>query len=217
MASQLRTALHAALAHHTLSGKVLDLGGARSSAYARFLGGTFSLTIVNTDPDAEPDVVHDLEAPLPFADGSYNGALLINILEHVYGAERLLGECARVLVPGGQLVLSVPFLFPVHPSPRDFWRFTPEALERMLVAAGFADVRVELLGSGVFSARALLLERLLPFPLRALYRSTLAPLARFCDVLLARAARSLGRQYRREDYALGFLVTAHKRGKAPRE
>lgn len=211
MASTLRHKLHTALADVSLSGKVLDLGGARSSAYHRFLGGTYEVTIVNIDEAAAPDVVHDLEKPLPFADASYDGVLLINVLEHIYEDEQLLSESHRVLASGGRIVITVPFLFPVHPSPHDFWRFTDEGLSHMLEKAGFSDVKVTPLGGGVFTAQAFLFERLLPPVLKLVYNSICTPLARLADVLFTRLARLLGKQYRPDDYPLGYLVTATKR------
>jgi hypothetical protein len=35
----------------------------------------------------------------------------------------------RVLKPDGRIIVSVPFLFPVHDAPHDYWRFTKYALE----------------------------------------------------------------------------------------
>ncbi len=45
---------------------------------------------------------------LPFADGSFASVSLLDVLEHVDQQERLLTEIARVLHPGGRLVVTVP-------------------------------------------------------------------------------------------------------------
>ncbi len=50
----------------------------------------------------------DLNEPLPFPDGSYCGISLLDVIEHVVKAEQLIGECRRVLRPGGWLLLSTP-------------------------------------------------------------------------------------------------------------
>ena len=212
MSSPLRTAEYAVLKQMTLSGNVLDLGGGRDSLYRHLFKGTFSLTMVNKDPEANPDMLHDLEEPLPFKDETYDGVLLINVLEHIYNFEQLLAESARVLVVGGSIVIAVPFLFPIHPSPKDFWRFTDEALSRMLTEAGFDDINSTVLGSGVFSARALLLQRLLPPYVRVMYNLFFMPLAKLCDAFFVYIARVFHKKYQAGDYALGFLVTAKKRG-----
>jgi hypothetical protein len=40
----------------------------------------------------------------------------------------------RVLKPGGRLVLTTRFCFPLHERPGDFWRFTPYTLTRLFAA-----------------------------------------------------------------------------------
>ncbi|MCJ2052766.1 class I SAM-dependent methyltransferase [Methylobacterium sp. J-070] len=45
---------------------------------------------------------------LPFADGSFDGAVLLNALHHVPDPPRALVEATRVLVPGGRLVVVEP-------------------------------------------------------------------------------------------------------------
>lgn len=57
-------------------------------------------------------VIHDVRKPLPFADGSIDAVYSAHLLEHLYleEADRLLGECHRVLIPGGILRVVVPDL-----------------------------------------------------------------------------------------------------------
>ncbi len=45
---------------------------------------------------------------LPLADQSFDGVLLLDVLEHVSDQQAVLREIQRVLKPGGTLVLSVP-------------------------------------------------------------------------------------------------------------
>ena len=45
---------------------------------------------------------------LPFADASFDGVFLINVLEHVASVPDVLGECARVLQDGGVLLAVTP-------------------------------------------------------------------------------------------------------------
>ena len=48
---------------------------------------------------------------LPFASGAFAGVLSHAVIEHVADADRYLGECARVLEPGGWMYLSTsPYL-----------------------------------------------------------------------------------------------------------
>jgi SAM-dependent methyltransferase len=97
-----------------------------------------------------PSVAGDLNHPLPFADASLDGVSLVEVIEHIVRAESLVEEIARVLRPGGWLVLTTPNV--VHWTYR--WRtltghapkqegyhyrfFTRDRLERMLAERGFA-------------------------------------------------------------------------------
>lgn len=208
--SLLRLEEHKALASVSLSGRVLDLGGDKNSEYLRFIGGNFETTSVNMSEDARPDIFHDLEKPLPLSDASYDHVLLINVLEHIFEYQALLSEACRVVRPGGSIVIVVPYLFPVHPSPDDFHRLTKTALERALQKAGFADSRITALGSGVFAAQYLLLDRLLPKPLRAVSFFTWRYVVRALDTLLVQIANLLGKHYLPEEYALGYCAVARK-------
>lgn len=51
----------------------------------------------------------DLTA-LTFADASFDAVLSFEVLEHVPDYRAALGECARVLGPGGMLLLTAPFI-----------------------------------------------------------------------------------------------------------
>lgn len=208
--SLLRRFEHRALSGIVLSGHVLDLGGARGAEYLSHIKGSFDTFAVNLDVGAKPDLFHDLEKPLPLTNASYDHALLVNVLEHIYGYRDLIREAARVVKPGGSVVAVTPFLFPEHPDPKDYWRFTGEALREEFRRAGLADIRIEPLGSGVFAARYLFLERLMPRFLRALGARLMHLLVPFLDRGFAALSRLLGKRYAPADYALGYLAIARK-------
>jgi SAM-dependent methyltransferase len=95
-----------------------------------------------------PAPVHegDLHA-LAHADGSFDGAVCGEVLEHLDDDRAAMAEIARVLAPGGVLVASVP-ANPWRYDWLDHWaghrrRYTPAGLEAPLREAGFAEVRVE--------------------------------------------------------------------------
>jgi SAM-dependent methyltransferase len=209
--SLLRRAEHAALSTVTLSGSVLDLGGEKDAGYLSFIQGNFTTIAVNIDEDAKPDIFHDLEKPLDMIkDASYDHVLAMNVLEHIFNYQKFLDEAVRVLKPNGTLVVIVPFLFPVHPSPNDYWRFTHMTLRREFENRGLSEIAITPLGTGVFSARYVMLDRLLPNPLRIFNYYTFRIIAEFLDCSFVRMAKKLGKKYVPADYALGYLITGRK-------
>lgn len=56
-----------------------------------------------------PSVQSDMHN-LPFRDNSFSGAFCLHVLEHVRDDVKCLGELLRVLGPGGQAVIMVPFM-----------------------------------------------------------------------------------------------------------
>jgi SAM-dependent methyltransferase len=66
---------------------------------------------------------------LSFPPESFAFVLSDQVLEHVEGDPcQAIGECHRVLQPGGIALHTTCFINPVHGAPKDFWRFTPDAL-----------------------------------------------------------------------------------------
>jgi len=82
----------------------------------------------------------------PFADGTYDSALATEVLEHCPDPQVILREIFRVLKPGSPLVLTVPFIWPTHESPFDFYRYTPFGLKYQLELAGFENLGISCLG-----------------------------------------------------------------------
>lgn len=115
-----------------LDGRVLDLGGHRGHVRGVFRPRDDSGWIyLNLDAAREPDVVA-LGESIPFRNGSFDAVLCTQVLEHVQDERAVVGEIARILRPGGRLLLSVPFLFPIHAHPEDNRRFTDQGLRRLL-------------------------------------------------------------------------------------
>lgn len=137
-----------------LSGKILDLGSTGKASYLRFLKSG-EATFLRLDIEKKDDVDYQIDFeqdPLPFADNSVDHILVFNLLEHIYNVKFLAGEMRRVLKPGGRVIGSAPFLARIHPDPRDFFRYSQEALQRIFQESGFQEIDVKNLGFGPFAA-----------------------------------------------------------------
>lgn len=93
----------------------------------------------------KPDVLADAKR-LPFQSNSFDIALLIQVLEHVDTADKVIEEAARVLKPNGVLVISVPFFYPLHDMPYDWGRYTSTALKSFINQSGLRLVKIKAQG-----------------------------------------------------------------------
>lgn len=89
------------------------------------------LVTLDINPLHHPDVVADVCA-LPFADNHFDAVCLIEVLEHIPEPFTAVSEIGRVLKPQGVLLFSVPFIFPMHDKPHDYFRFTVFGLQHLL-------------------------------------------------------------------------------------
>lgn len=92
---------------------------------------------IGCDLDTGAEVLIEPGMPLPLADGVADGVVSFQVLEHVWDLDWYLGECRRLLKPGGWLLLSTHGVWPYHPHPTDFRRWTRDGLERELTERGF--------------------------------------------------------------------------------
>lgn len=151
-----------------IMGRVLDIGHGGDTAYLDFLPPQAGRILETIDPKLGSAIDFETDR-LPYQDASFDGVLLLNVLEHVFAYDHLLRESARLLKPGAPLVGFTPFLVRYHPDPRDFFRYTDEALRRMLDASGYHDVSVVPVGEGPFLAALNVFVLSLPRPLRLIF------------------------------------------------
>jgi SAM-dependent methyltransferase len=76
-------------------------------------------------------------AALPFRDRAFDAAVHIVTIEHLREPARALEEMARVLTPGGVLLIAAPHEWEVHQAPHDYFRYTRYGLTYLLDRAGF--------------------------------------------------------------------------------
>ncbi len=156
--------------------RVAEFGSGRGefSRLLRELGYDVTCVDINSDnikwleESGFNGFVADLNEPLAqVGDGKYDGAFMLEVIEHIPKAELFLRETYRILKPNGYLVLSTPNPYSIwHRLPMMFGRpiraegyhyrfFTYRSLLQALRHAGF-ECKIEMHSSAGFGINFLL-------------------------------------------------------------
>lgn len=100
-------------------------------------------------PLVRADVRH-----IPFRDAMFDVATSFDVLQSIEDDRRAVGEMARVLRPGGRLVLTVAALEALRGDHSEVWRevrrYTPASARALVAAAGLRVERVSFLFASLF-------------------------------------------------------------------
>lgn len=94
-------------------------------------------------------------ASIPVAPSSFDAILCAEVLEHVPEPVKVVRELARILKPGGKLILTAPLGSGVHQEPHHYYGgYTEYWYRKFLSEAGFDNITVEAnAGSFLFYAQ----------------------------------------------------------------
>jgi len=150
MKTQRRILLDLYLAKSTplMTGDVIDIGGKKENKRGDFrppLSQVKSWRYANIDKSTDPDYCCSAES-IPVSDNYFDTAFLCEVLEHLEKPEEVLREAFRILNRGGNVIISAPFLFPVHADPYDFQRWTETKIRLALESIGFSDIKITPMG-----------------------------------------------------------------------
>ena len=161
-------------AGHVGGREVLDAGCGEGYGSAILAGAAKSVLGIDLDRDviehaAEnyPAVHFDAGdlAAFPFPDGSFDAVVSLQVVEHLQSPRDFAAECARVLRPGGTLLISTPNRLTFSPegirNPFHTVEFAPAELRGLLEAR----FEVGMLGGTFHGPRLALVERLIRRPL----------------------------------------------------
>ena len=165
----------------------------------------FHVLSLDIDSNREPDIVGDI-CKTDFGEGRFDAVVLCEVLEHLKHPDQGLANIHKMLKPGGTLILSTPFIFPVHDRPHDYFRFTRYGLELLLES--FGDVVITERNS-YFEAIDVLWMRLLFENNRreVVISIVLVPVIFF---LIRPITKLLTRLIKSDSVTTGYVVTATK-------
>ena len=163
-AANLRHWMHAQLLGIPRDAAILEVGCGDAS-FTRSLG-TYSSRVtaidlsasqVERNARAHPEIKflqHDVAQPLPFSDAAFDVIWCSEVLEHLFDPGFALREMQRVLAPGGQLLVTVPyhgvikdvlialFKWDEHFAPGNphIRFFTRKSLSQLAASAGLVEI-----------------------------------------------------------------------------
>ncbi|MFH1997248.1 MAG: class I SAM-dependent methyltransferase [Patescibacteria group bacterium] len=118
---------------HSSDKLTLDLG-CSNSPYSKYFLNRVGFDIQD---GKGVDIIGDAHK-LPFEDEKFDVILCTEVLEHLHSPHIAISEMKRVLKLNGKLILTTRFIFPIHDSPNDFYRYTKYGLKYL-----FKDWRIE--------------------------------------------------------------------------
>ena len=122
--------------------KVLNIGsggdiGLLVAKFAKLNG--FEVVTMDIDQARLPDIVADI-CFIKYQD-EFDYIILSEVLEHVKYPHSAIDNLYASLKKQGTLILTVPFIFPIHDRPNDYFRYTKYGLEMML--SKFNKVKID--------------------------------------------------------------------------
>ena len=125
---------------HYARGWLLDLG-CGPQPYRDIFNHVDFFIGLDLPPNSKADVHGDAMA-LPIHNGVFHTVLCNQVLEHVAEPSKLMAEVARVLRPGGTVLLSTPQTWGLHLEPHDFYRYTEYGLRYLAEKSGLEVLEV---------------------------------------------------------------------------
>ena len=142
---------------------------------------------------------------MPFHSDIFDTVAASQVLEHVPEPGLMMGEMARVLAPGGRLIVTAPHIWGIHEEPADYYRFTGYGLTHLARSAGLEVLEVRALAGYWVTAGARFCYYLQRFD-----RWGLGLLVRPLYAIVQLVALGLDRLHRVEGDTWNFLLVAEK-------
>ena len=72
---------------------------------------------------------------IPTSGEKFDVIISQEVLEHVKNPWKAMSEIHRVLKKGGKAYIQLPFIIGFHPCPNDYWRFSKEGIEELVLSS----------------------------------------------------------------------------------
>jgi SAM-dependent methyltransferase len=108
------------------------------SKYAQ--SNDFQVISFDIDKERSPDILGDI-CNYDFKDVKFDIIVMCEVLEHLHSPHLGIETVYQSLSDGGKLILTTPFIFPLHDRPYDYYRFTKYGLAFLL--SKFKEIEIK--------------------------------------------------------------------------
>jgi len=141
------------LEKHRSNKLTLDIGS-QKSRYKCLFPNSVAFDI---DKLSKPDIVGDAHDLSIFEDEYFDIILCTEVLEHLKDPKIAIAEMRRVLKKKGRIIMTTRFIFPIHDSPNDYYRFTKYGLLSLFKDFKVIELKEE---SNTIETVAIVLQRI---------------------------------------------------------
>ena len=99
----------------------------------------FDITSFDIDDKMNPDILGDI-CSYDFANVKFDYIIIAEVLEHLHSPQKAVDNIYKILEEKGTVIVTVPFIFPIHETPYDYYRYTKYGLSFLF--RNFKDVDI---------------------------------------------------------------------------
>ncbi len=190
-------------------GRLLDLGCGAAPFYGLYREHVEEVVCVDW-PSSKHDTQYvdlfaDLGDTIPYPSNSFDTIFSTSVLEHIARPDKVWAEIARVLRSGGRVIALVPFLYPIHETPHDYFRYTEFKLRQFCEENSLQVLELESYG-GLLDVLSMLIAKLL-----SRYQILCASFTAACGALLDLPPACAARSKSARMFPLGYCLVSEKR------
>ncbi|MBR1170990.1 class I SAM-dependent methyltransferase [Bradyrhizobium liaoningense] len=213
IASLVAARYFAALKSHA-SGRLLDLGCGKAPLYGVYETLASEVTCVDWGNSLHQtthlDKEADLTKPIDLPDQAFDTIILSDVLEHIPVPLDLCREIARLLAPGGKLIMNVPFYYPLHETPYDFYRYTEFALRRFMELSNMKVIYLEPIGGAVEIISDIVSKNMMKLPVGGVFAARITQAASWWFARTRLGSKVMKKTSSK--FPLGYFMVAERPG-----
>ena len=131
-----------------INGEILDIGGTNNTKeiLKSFLPNKTNIKILNKNKNYQTDITADFYYYNNFKK-KYDTLLSFELLEYLEHPKDFFNKAYKLLKPKGHIILSIPFLNPIHGDKLDNYRITKKKLIEIIKREKFKIIKFQNVGS----------------------------------------------------------------------